>query len=303
MRRRRPARLITLGALAGALLSGCLPPGNGPRSEIRRVVVVDLRPGGEVVEQDAAGAAELLVAELARGYSLHPLSLRELARESGGPMIPAEEYRETPADDPRLITGADITSAAPQLYLIGELAAFEVREGSADSSLVESGYRRDEALVLLNLRLYLVPTGELLDEARIETLLSATGARRRPPGTPVGDNADFRDSLQGAALVRAIDETLGTLDDTLGGAPWAGRITAVTAEGSVMLPLGYRCGARPGDVFIVYAPREVVDGGSASTRGVRAGSVRLESVGAEESLALPLSGGGFQPGWLVVQEL
>jgi len=287
----RPTRRF-FGTLALLSLAGCLFTQTAPVPKIDRLLVVDLRPGLEVTEEQARGLEEILAERLGELPGIIPLTRRDLARELGGTVALGTEYREPGSlARPVLTLPTQLRDLGIQIYLIGEVHAFGVE------SFGEIGFRRDEAEVNLGVRLYLAPTGEFITEGQTEQLLAQSNTNRWRPGMVIGPNEVFLETLEGRASQGAVDKLTEDLGPAFDKTPWSGRVTAVEGD-RVILPIGFEENATPGDIFVIYAPSEV-----RGERGSRIGSVRIESVGLGESLAEPISGGGFQPGQLAVQEL
>jgi len=254
--------------------------------------VVDLRPGLDVTEEQARGLEEILAERLGELPGIIPFTRRDLARELGGTVALGTEYREPGSlARPVLTLPAQLRDLGIQIYLIGEVHAFGVE------SFGEIGFRRDEAEVNLGVRLYLAPTGEFITEGRTEQLLAQSNTNRWRPGIVIGPNEEFLETLEGRASQGAVDKLTEDLGPALDKTPWSGRVAAVEGD-RVILPIGFEESATPGEIFVIYGPSEV-----RGERGSRIGSVRIVSVGFSESLAEPISGGGFQPGQLAVQEL
>jgi hypothetical protein len=288
----------TLLAVGLALTGACLPV-DGEGSNIERRLVVDVRPREPENEVWARGLEELAVAELAELPSLEPLGTEFLVAEAGGlAALPTETRDPASTAPPVLVVGEELHGLDVQLYLLGELRRFAVGVDEPGGASSTRGFVTQTAVAELRLRLYLMGTGELLAQSDYTAELTASGVERHRPGEPIGDDATFTATLEGRALTEAAEGAVGRLVREIARAPWNGFIEDLTADDGVILPLGYRDGAAPGDVFIIYEP-----GAERGRRGNRVGSVRLEAPGNDESYAPPLSGGGFKPGYLVIQEL
>lgn len=295
MRFRGPSVLgKTLPGLISILsLTGCLFTQTAPVPRIDRLLVVDLRPGHGVSEEQARGVEDMLAERISLLAGIVPLTRRDLTQQLGGTVALGEEYREPGSlARPVLTLPPDLQRMCPQLYLIGELRAFGRTEGVG-----EIGFLRDEAQVRLDARLYLAPTGEFITETETEHLFTQSNSNRWRPGIVIGPNEEFLNTLEGRASQGAVERMVEGLESFVVRAPWSGWIDDVDGE-MVILPIGFVQNVVPGDVFIIYEPSDI-----RGERGNRIGSVRIESTGQRESLALPISGGGFQPGQLVVQEL
>ncbi len=255
--------------------------------------MVDLRPGLEVTEEQARGLEQMLAKKLGELPGIVPLTRRDLVVALGGTVALGTEYREPGSlERPVLTLPARLRELGVQIYLIGEVHTFGLSENFG-----EVGFRRDEAEVSLEVRLYLAPTGEFITETQAEQLLAQSNTNRWRLGMVIGPNEEFLGTLEGRASQGAVDKLADDLAPAFVKTPWSGRITDVEGD-RVILPIGFDENAAPGDIFVIYAPSEV-----RGERGNRIGSVRIESVGPGESLAEPISGGGFQPGQLAVQEL
>jgi hypothetical protein len=287
-----PTRRI-FGTAALLCLAGCLFTQTATAPTIDRLLVVDLRPGLEVTEEQARGLEELLARRLGELPGIVPLTRRDLAVELGGTVALGTEYREPGSlARPVLTLPAPLQELGVQIYLVGEVHTFGLSENFG-----EIGFRRDEAEVSLEVRLYLAPTGEFITETKTEQLLAQSNTNRWHPGMVIGPNEEFLDTLEGRASLGAVNGLAEDLGPAFEKTPWSGRVTDVEGD-RVILPIGFEENAAPGDVFVIYTPSPV-----RGERGSRIGSVRIESVGFSESLAEPISGGGFQPGQLAVQEL
>ncbi|OGD75565.1 MAG: hypothetical protein A2Y64_05450 [Candidatus Coatesbacteria bacterium RBG_13_66_14] len=292
MRRGAPTRRF-YGTFALLGLAGCLFTQTATAPKIDRLLVVDLRPGLEVTEEQARGLEEMLAQRLGELPGIVPWTRRDLVVELGGTVALGTEYREPGSlARPVLTIPAGLRELGVQIYLIGEVHTFGLSE-----SFGEVGFRRDEAEVSLAVRLYLAPTGEFIAEAQTERLLAQSNTNRWRPGMVIGPNEEFLDTLEGRASQGAVDELAEDLAPDFEKTPWSGRVTEVEGD-KVILPVGFEENAAPGDIFIIYGPSTVL-----GERGSRIGSVRIQSVGPGESLAEPISGGGFQSGQLAVQEL
>ncbi len=271
--------LIILTALAG-----CLPKSEVIIPTVQRTLIVDLRPGREVDEGATQQVAHLLRSELAKLPALEVRTISELTEEAGGTLRLAEE------DNGALLTPAEVDSLGTQLYLIGTLTNFTISTEENDAPGERMGFHRELATVELTLRLYLSTSGELL------TSVSATHEHFKT-GDTVEATAEFRETLAGRAALGAIEKLLNKLTDTINASPWSGFVSEVTGADRVLLPLGYEQGAQTGDVFIIYSPSE-----TPGERGVRRGSVVIETTAATESYALPLSGGSFSQEDLTIHQ-
>jgi|GEM_PF-3600552 len=281
------------GTIAILFLAGCIFTQTATTPTIDRLLVVDLRPGLEVTEEQARGLEEILARRLGELPGIVPLTRRDLVVELGGTIALGTEYREPGSlARPVLTLPAQLQELGVQIYLIGEVHTFGLSE-----SFGEIGFRRDEAEVGVEVRLYLALTGEFITETKTKQLLSQSNTNRWRPGMVIGPNEEFLDTLEGRASLGAVDKLAEDLGPAFEKTPWSGRITDVEGD-TVILPIGFEENAAPGDVFVIYSPS-----GVRGERGSRIGSVRITSVGSGESLAEPISGGGFQPGQLAVQEL
>ncbi|MCK4593924.1 hypothetical protein KAU45_05435 [bacterium] len=287
-----PAKTLP-GLISILSLAGCLFIQSAPAPRIDRLLVVDLRPGYGVSEEQASGVENMLAERISLLPGIVPLTRRDLTKQLGGTVALGEEYREPGSlARPVLTLPPDLQRMCPQLYLIGELRAFGRTEGVG-----EIGFQRDEAVVKLNARLYLAITGEFITEMETEHAYTQSNSNPWRPGIVIGPNEEFLNTLEGRASQGAVERMMEGLESSVVNTPWSGRIDDADGE-MVILPIGFEQNVVPGDVFIIYGPSDI-----RGERGNRIGSVRIESTGPHESLASPISGGGFQPGQLVVQEL
>jgi len=167
------------------------------------------------------------------------------------------------------------------------------------------GTSQAEAAVVLDVRLYSVTTGQILDSVKAE-------GRAKSSATAVDvDKEDIKMSASGFsqtplghATRQAIERAVAFIVKRMEKVPWEGRVAAVDADetGAVTtayINAGSRAGLKVGDKFEVLRPgRTIVDPETqvviGRARDTRLGTCRIESLTKTLSVAVPLEGGAFQ---------
>ena len=114
------------------------------------------------------------------------------------------------------------------------------------------------------------------------------------------------EDIRGEVLKRALPDILkrqaSTIAQELAGEPWSGRVLSAE-NGQVTISAGNDVGVRPGLLFTVFAKGESIvcqSGRPLEILGKKVGEIKTTSVAADRSSAVPLEGGPFKSGQIVI---
>jgi curli biogenesis system outer membrane secretion channel CsgG len=160
-----------------------------------------------------------------------------------------------------------------------------------------------EAAVTLDIRIYDVETGEILDSVQAEGRSGSTGANVSVDQQDWQmSGSGFSQTPLGRASREAIDRAVQSICERMEKRPWEGRIAEIEAEadGSVALYInaGTKLGLKQGDVLQILRPgRKIVDPETKTvigrTRDNILGACRIEEALEGVSIAKPLQGEAF----------
>jgi curli biogenesis system outer membrane secretion channel CsgG len=165
------------------------------------------------------------------------------------------------------------------------------------------GLSKADAAVTLDIRIYDVATGEILDSVKAEGRASSKATN---VGVDMSDlqmsGAGFSETPLGHASRQAIDRAVELICERMEKRPWEGRIAEVETEedGSVAIYInaGKRLGLKEGDVLQIVRPgKRIIDPETKTvigrTRDNILGQCRIEEALEGVSIATPLEGQGF----------
>jgi curli biogenesis system outer membrane secretion channel CsgG len=174
---------------------------------------------------------------------------------------------------------------------------------------VDLASSKAEASVVLDVRMYEVATGRIMDSVKAEGRASSSavsvGIDRE--GWSMA-SAGFSQTPLGQASRQAIERAVQAIIERTAVIPWEGRVAAIDPEGgpasTIYINAGTAAGLKVGDRFEVLEPgRDIVDPetrvviGRAKDRMV--GTCEIETVTSGMSCAVPLEGEGFAVGNVV----
>lgn len=225
----------------------------------------------------------------------------EQALAAGGSVNPAS------APPPSQLLGA-------QALIRGAVTEYTYKRSSVggNASFLQGigvGASRAQAAVVLDVRLYEVATGQILDSVKAEGRASASA------NAVDIDKAGFKMSASGFsqtplghATRQAIERAVAFICKRMEELPWEGRIAELDAENgqvsSIYINAGSEMGLKVGDNLEILRPgRPIVDPETrlviGRARDKRLGSCRLETVAKSLAIALPTEGQDFQAGDIV----
>jgi curli biogenesis system outer membrane secretion channel CsgG len=203
-----------------------------------------------------------------------------------------------------LVRGA-VTEYAYTRSSTGGTASF--LEGIAAGVDVASS--KAQASVVLDVRVYEVATGQIMDSVKAEGRASSSAVSL---GIDREDwsmaTAGFSQTPLGQASRKAIEGAVKAIIDRTAVIPWEGRVAAVDPEtgpaSTIYINAGTAAGLKVGDRFEVLEPgREIVDPETRVVIGrakdTMVGKCQIESLTSSLSCAVPLEGEAFAVGDVV----
>jgi curli biogenesis system outer membrane secretion channel CsgG len=296
------------GAVAGVFGFGGSPkpqPVAAPAAGTSRTLTAQTPDAVPPPAAFGAGMTEMLTTALVKADRFIVLERKDLGA------IRSEQALGT---DP--IANADLAAKAGKILGAQALVRAVVTEYGTRSSAsgVNSSYLRgvdlsrtsQSARVVVDVRIFDAETGQIMASERAEGSSSSTGLGvqvQRREGN-LGTSA-FGETPIGSAARDAIEKAVAFIVEKLDKVPWRGRIAEVDAgpdgtPAALYVNAGARIGLRKGDVLEVYSlGRQIVDPDTGTVIGQTGGIIgrcRLEEVNPDMSVAVPVSGAGFQKG-------
>ena len=160
------------------------------------------------------------------------------------------------------------------------------------------------ATVGIDIRIFDVSTGEIIDSEKAEGRASAKGIDLSVIKSDINfDSSSFQSSSLGKAARQAIEKAVFFICSKIDKRPWQARVAEVVDDEAdkkqIYLNVGTLAGIKVGDEFEVFHPGKKImdpdhpDRVLASTKGKKIGRCRVTSVEAEIAIAAPIEGEGF----------
>jgi len=197
-----------------------------------------------------------------------------------------------------------------EVLIRGAVTEFSSEEKKTDAGGLLSGIgvsqTNNSSTVGLDLRIYDISTGEILDSEKAEGHVSSRGVDLSFSNNAYnfGSNS-FQSSSLGKATRQAIDKAVLIICNKLDKRPWQARIAEVVDDEAdkkqLYLNVGSQAGIKVGDEFEVFHPgKTIMDPDHpgrvlATTKGRRIGRCKVSSVEPSVSIAAPIEGEGFAP--------
>jgi curli biogenesis system outer membrane secretion channel CsgG len=197
-----------------------------------------------------------------------------------------------------------------EVLIRGAVTEFNSSQSKSDSkgllSGIGIGQSSSSSTVGIDIRIYDVSTGEILDSERAEGRVSAHGIDLSFTNNQYDfGSSSFQNSTLGKATRQAIDKAVFFVCSKLDKRPWQARIAEVVDDEAdkkqLYLNVGAVAGIKVGDEFEIYHPgKTIMDPDHpgrvlATTKGKRIGRCKVLSVDPEVSIAAPIEGDGFAP--------
>lgn len=195
-----------------------------------------------------------------------------------------------------------------EVLIRGALTDFSSEQSKTDSKGLLSGIGLSEskssAKVAIDIRIYDVSTGEIIDSERATGQMSAKGVGLDLSRNDLNlDSSSFQSSTLGKATRKAIENAVFVICSKLDKRPWQARVADVVDDESstkqLYLNVGSLEGVKVGDEFEVYSPGRVITDPDnpgrilTTTKGKRIGRCRVASVEPDVAIAAPIDGDGF----------
>lgn len=172
------------------------------------------------------------------------------------------------------------------------------------------GISKSEALVVLDIRIYDVNTGQILDSVKADGTAKSSAVALDIDKDDFRMSSDrFKQSPLGEATRQAIEKAVAFICKRMETMPWEGRIAELETEedgsiSAIYINAGIRAGIKVGDRFeICRAGRAITDPETkvviGRTKDTLLGTCRIETVMNELSVAVPGDGEGYKIGDLV----
>lgn len=190
-----------------------------------------------------------------------------------------------------------------QIMISGAVTEFEEKAGGSGGGFRFEGFtigsNKSYAHVAVNIRIYDTTTGEVLDSRRCEGYAESGGLAISYSESQFGfGGSNFHKTPVGKACHMAIDKAVGFIAAKLASIPWEGTIIKATETGTVYINAGSKTGILIGDVFNVFSKgEELIDpdtGMNLGSEKTLVGKVQVSKVQEKFSIAIPISGGGFE---------
>ena len=164
-----------------------------------------------------------------------------------------------------------------------------------------------EAMVGLDIRIYSVATGQIIDSVRAEGKAKSSAAAIDIQKEDWSMSASsFKQSPLGHATRQAIEKAVGFICKRMGEIPWEGRIADIEGgDGSpitgIYINAGSDMGLKTGDELDILRPgKDIIDPETRVVIGrkkdLMLGRCRIDSMTKALSIAVPVSGEDFQVG-------
>ena len=289
-----------------------LPKYTGPK---RRIAVTDIevKVGTSGVESSSGSASVSPPADFGQGLTemlMTALSKSNrfilLERSDKGLQDIQKEQSQLGLTDATRIQPNNFMGA--EVLIRGALTEFSSEQSKSDTKSLLSGLgvsqTSSSSVVGLDIRIYDVSTGEIIDSEKAEGKVSAKGLDLAVTGNDLNLNSSsFQNSSLGKATRQAIERAVFFVCAKLDKRAWQARIAEVTDEESnkkeLYLNVGSLAGIKVGDEFEVFHPgKAIIDPDHpgrvlSTTRGRKIGRCRVTSVEPNIAIAAPLEGDGF----------
>jgi curli biogenesis system outer membrane secretion channel CsgG len=202
-----------------------------------------------------------------------------------------------------------------QALIRGAVTEYTYKKSSTGGSAsflqgIGVGASKAEASVVLDIRLYDVTTGQILDSVKAEGRAKSSGKNIDIDKPDLKMSASsFSQTPLGHATRQAIDQAVEMIIKRMEQLPWEGRIAEIEpGEGSdpptLYINAGARMGIKENDVFEIVRPGKTITDPETRvvigrTKDKRLGTCLVQSVTPELSLACPTEGTDFQVGDIV----
>ncbi|MEA3489534.1 MAG: CsgG/HfaB family protein [Candidatus Omnitrophota bacterium] len=195
-----------------------------------------------------------------------------------------------------------------QVLIRGAVTEFSTKTSGADTGFsiagIGIGLSSSSAHVAVNIRVYDVTTGEVIDSIRCEGKASAGGVSADYSGSFSLGGGGFAKTPLGKATQKVINEAVYKIAAKMDNVPWQGKIVTVKGD-TVYLNVGKRSNILPGNEFVVYKKgQDLIDpdtGISLGSEDEKVGRIQVVSVEEKFSKAQVVSGniGAFKRGDIV----
>lgn len=185
-----------------------------------------------------------------------------------------------------------------QILIRGAITEFETKTSGGSGGIgfagVSLGGKSKKAHIAVNIKLYDVTTGEVIDSVRCEGKASSSGAGIGGAVMGVGfDAGTFQKTPLGKATNKVIAQAVTFVIEKMKSIPWQGNVI-MTKENNVYINAGRTSNIKVGDEFVVYKKgEELIDPVSGITLGSetkKIGQVQVASVDEKFSKATAISG-------------
>jgi hypothetical protein len=220
----------------------------------------------------------------------------------------------TGATDPTASPGAGKLLGA-QVLIRGAVTEYTYKRSSSSGSAsflqgIGIGVSKAEAAVVLDIRMYNVETGQVIDSVKAEGHAKSSGKAIDIDKFDVKMSAStFSQTPLGNATRQAIEQAVDLIIKRMEVIPWEGRIAAIeTSEGetqpTIYINAGARSGLKEGDAFEVWRPGTAITDPETRviigrTKDRRLGACSIETITPELALAKATAGADFQIGDIV----
>ncbi|MDP8299726.1 MAG: CsgG/HfaB family protein [Candidatus Tantalella remota] len=172
-----------------------------------------------------------------------------------------------------------------QVLIRGAVTEFSTQTSGADTGFsiagIGLGLSGSSSHVAVNLRMYDVITGEVIDSIRVEGKASGGGLSASYSGAFSVGGGGFAKTPLGKATQKVINEAVFKIAQRMDNVPWQGKIVTVKGD-TIYLNAGENSNILPGSEFVVYKKGEdLIDpdtGSSLGSEDVKIGRVQVKSV-------------------------
>ncbi len=184
-----------------------------------------------------------------------------------------------------------------QVLVRGAVTEFSTRTSGADTGVsvagIGLGLSSSSAHVAVNMRIYDVTTGEVIDSIRCEGKATAGGLSASYSGAFSVNGGGFAKTPLGKATQKVINEAVYKIALRMDSVPWQGKVVTIK-DNTVYLNVGEKSNILPGNEFAVYRKgQELIDpdtGISLGSEDEKIGRVQILSVEDKFSKAQMVSG-------------
>ena len=184
-----------------------------------------------------------------------------------------------------------------QVMIRGAVTEFSTNTSGMDTGFsvagIGLGFSSSSAHVAVNIRIYDVTTGEVIDSIRCEGKANAAGASASYSGDFSLRGGGFVKTPLGKATQKVINEAVYKIAAKMADVPWQGKIVTVKGD-TIYLNVAGKANILPGNEFVVYNKgEELIDpdtGISLGSEDSKVGRIQVVSVEEKFSKADMVSG-------------